>query len=174
MVSTRCFCSILIKFGFCWQIWLEVSNFKFHENLSSGSRVDACGRIRRDRQKALTASMIMRVVVISYRRFGTTCGFLALEYGTGRLSATLVCLCLCLICFLAFCVWRQKLCIQNLSMCYISFSCCCIYFVAVGNYLHEVWRCRNRVFDKERTNEATMYEGWNFNSSNYLFTTDTK
>jgi len=27
---------------------------------------------------------------------------------------------------------------------------------------------------KQTTNEVLTYEGWNFNSGNYLFTTDTK
>jgi len=58
---------------------------------------------------------------------------------------------LCLICFLALCVWRQKTVFKSLVC--VTF----IYFVAVANYLHEVWRRRNSVFDKERTNEATMY-----------------
>ena len=40
MVSTCCFCSILIKFGFYWQIWLEVSNFKFQEKSVMWSWVD--------------------------------------------------------------------------------------------------------------------------------------
>jgi len=45
-----------------------------------------------------------------------------------------------------------------------------------------IWTCRCAVFRhrlqghkwKRRHPEFMIYEGWNFNSGNYLFTTDTK
>ena len=39
MLSTRCSCGILIKLKFSRQIFEKYSNVKFHENISSGSRV---------------------------------------------------------------------------------------------------------------------------------------
>ena len=37
-------CQILTRSGVSEQIFVKVSNIKFHENLSSGSRTDTCGR----------------------------------------------------------------------------------------------------------------------------------
>jgi len=31
-----------------------------------------------------------------------------------------------------------------------------------------------QIFRKKKTKSPSLYEGWNFNSGNYLFTTDTK
>jgi hypothetical protein len=42
--NARCLCPILTKFGFSRQIFIRVSNIKFHENPPSGSRADICGR----------------------------------------------------------------------------------------------------------------------------------
>ena len=44
MLSTRYLRRILIKFEFSRQIFEKVSNIKFHQNLSSGSREVPCGR----------------------------------------------------------------------------------------------------------------------------------
>jgi hypothetical protein len=44
MLSTRYFCRILMKFEFFRQIFEKVSNIKFHQNPSSGSRVISCGQ----------------------------------------------------------------------------------------------------------------------------------
>ena len=56
-----------------------------------------------------------------------------------------------------------------------------------SQFLHFGWRSKQKPFEKGMvylTNETTqkkvnlcitlLYEGWNFNSGNYLFTTDTK
>ena len=42
MYSFRYLCKILTKFGNSQQIFLLVPRIKFHENTSSGSRVDTC------------------------------------------------------------------------------------------------------------------------------------
>ena len=44
MQSTGYSCQILMKLEFSWQIFEKSSNKKFHENLSSGSRVVPRGR----------------------------------------------------------------------------------------------------------------------------------
>jgi hypothetical protein len=44
MQSTRYLCEILMKLEFSRQVFEECSDIKFHENLSRGSRVIACGR----------------------------------------------------------------------------------------------------------------------------------
>jgi len=44
MSRTRYSCPILMKLEFSQQIFEETSNFKFHENPSSVSRVVSCGR----------------------------------------------------------------------------------------------------------------------------------
>jgi hypothetical protein len=44
MYSTRYFCSILMTIEFSRQFFEEYSNFKFHENSSSGSRIVPCVR----------------------------------------------------------------------------------------------------------------------------------
>jgi hypothetical protein len=44
MWSTHYSCHILMKFEFSWQIFKKYSDVKFHENLSSGSRVIPCWR----------------------------------------------------------------------------------------------------------------------------------
>jgi hypothetical protein len=42
--SSRCFCHILRKRGFSWQMFEKYSDIKFYENLSSENWVVACGR----------------------------------------------------------------------------------------------------------------------------------
>jgi len=34
--------------------------------------------------------------------------------------------------------------------------------------------CEQQFLTKRKISDAQYYEGWNFNSGNYLFTTDTK
>jgi len=47
MLSTRYSCPILMEIEFSRHIFEKLSNMKFHENLSSGSRIVPCGRTDR-------------------------------------------------------------------------------------------------------------------------------
>ena len=47
MQSVRYFCPNFTKFGVSQQIFVKVPSIKLHENPSSGSRVDICGRTYR-------------------------------------------------------------------------------------------------------------------------------
>ena len=47
MYGTRYSCPILMKLEFSRLVFGKYSNIKFHENLSSGSRVVACGQTER-------------------------------------------------------------------------------------------------------------------------------
>jgi hypothetical protein len=53
MSSVRYFCLILAKFEFFRQIFMKVTNTKFHGNPSVGSRSDTCGQ-----KDGLTTSLI--------------------------------------------------------------------------------------------------------------------
>ena len=47
-----------------------------------------------------------------------------------------------------------------------------LLLLCLARYLYTVRR--NRLTANTRTRKSALYEGWNFNSGNYLFTTDTK
>jgi len=48
MLSAQNFCPVLKKYGVSRQILINVSNTKFHGNLSSGSQADTCGQTDRE------------------------------------------------------------------------------------------------------------------------------
>jgi hypothetical protein len=68
--SSHCSCQILIKLKFSGQIFEKYTNIKFHENLSSESRVVSCGltdggtyRAQTDRQTGMTK------LIVPFRNF---------------------------------------------------------------------------------------------------------